>query len=546
MKGDRIEIIEELGYSRLFVDFLNDHRALRPFVAPEPVEAKLLALSKRNIPREKLADLLSNQNKSWQAPAEVFESIAKLKDDRAVTIMTGQQAGLFGGPYLTILKALGAVKRARRLERELSVPVVPIFWIAADDHDFEEISSVDIFNTSGESAQLAIDFDPETSYPPMGRMSYDSSITREIDRFENLLPDNDFKQTVLDLLRQCYRSEKNIVDCFAEYLLSLIGHFGIVPLNPHDRDFKILAAPFMESVIGHHREMKTALAATEKELAGAGYHLQVKKASSATHLFIHRPERKPLHRDESTKEEADYFTDGDSRFSPEELIEQINTEPYDFSPDVISRPLLQSYLFPAVEVIGGPAEVAYFAQIMPLFDLFNLVRPQIMRRPSLTLVESRFEKLWKKHNLSYQQVTIDIERTIKSIVEEGFSVGLEKRLDGFSGAVKGHFKSIREELIAFDPTLNDTATKTGERIDFQIKQLKQKALDTHKKKNKDVRRRLTKLGDHFYPHRAPAERSIAIAYFVSRYGEGILDFIYESMDIDETGHQLLTLSGYHG
>ena len=541
MTEDRIEITEKLGYSSLYVDFLKDHPGLMKFFNPQSASDKLSALSPKKFAREALAEILNRQNKLWDAPAEVFDSIGKLKDDQSVTIMTGQQAGLFGGPYLTILKALGAVTRARRMERAPSVPVVPVFWIAADDHDFEEISAVDIFDQAGELVHLAIDSDRDKSYPPIGRLPYDAAIVRELGKLGKLLPDNDFKQMVLGQLTDSYRSDKNIVDCFAEYMMSIIGRFGIVFLNPHDRDFKSLAAPFMADIIAHHNELKTVLAKTEAELIDAGYHLQVQKKPSAAHLFIHRPERLPIHLDKN-----ETFTDGERQISSPELIGQIKAEPNDFSPDVLSRPLLQSYLFPTIEAIGGPAEVAYFAQIMPLFDQFDLVRPNMVMRPSLTLVESKFEKIWGTHNLSYRQATLDIEQTIKSITEEGFPVELEKRLNGFSSAVKGHYKSIREELTAFDPALKDMAIKTGERIDFQIKQLKDKTLAAHKKKNKDDRRKLEKLGHHFYPHRSPAERSIAIVYFISRYGTGILDYIYENLDIDETGHQLLTLSEYHG
>ncbi|MDD4050663.1 MAG: bacillithiol biosynthesis cysteine-adding enzyme BshC [candidate division Zixibacteria bacterium] len=537
---DIIPFTEELGFSRLFQDYVYHPARLLPFFGSPTDEGVAGASARHPFARPEIVQILTRQNRLWKAPETVHDAIDKLSRPDCLTVFTAHQACLFGGPYMILLKALGAVRWARRLEQKLSVPVVPIFWIAGDDHDFKEVAVVDLFDQLGQPVRLTLDWDDLPIYPPVGRLDYDETILREAHKLRDILPDNDFKKTAWDPIAENYRPGGGIVDCFARYVLALIGRFGIPLFNPHDGQVKRMVVPLMQNIVRRRREMQDVLSSTETALTAAGYHVQVRKKADFGHLFYHAPERQPIHY------QGDEFQIGTETISERELLDRIEAEPYDFSPDVITRPLVQSRLFPTAAVIGGPAEVAYFAQIMPLFDLFDIARPMIVPRPSMTLIESRFEKLMDRSAASFEEITLKTDEVINRLMEKSFPSDLGQKLTGLAAGIRDQMNELGVAAAAFDPQLKDVAGRTGEKMDYLVNELQKKIFAAHKKKNVSVRDRLTQARDHLFPNRGLAERSIAPVYFISRYGESIIDHIHENLPIGETGHRLLMLSEYYG
>lgn len=540
MSKQVITVSDSLGFSRLYRDYIAGEGRARRFFNPTPVESRAAAVASEFASRMPLVDILHRQNRAWRAPQPVFDAISKLADHRAVAVLAGQQACLFGGPYLVLLKALAAVRLAERLERQLSVPVVPIFWIAADDHDIGEVSAVDMFDTAGRLTRLSIDVEREKPSPPVGALKYDDSVRREVERLENILPDNDFKRETVDPIASVYTPGAGIVDSFAAYLHGLTGRFGVVLFNPHDREAKTAAAPVLRRIIERYAPLKAALAETGRALTAAGYHLQVEKAAGAAHLFFHVPERTAIYR------EGESCIAGETVYTADELIAAASDRPFDFSPDVLTRPIVQSSLFPTVAVIGGPAEVAYFAQMMPLFELFDQTPPEVVPRPSLTIVEARFETLLDRYALSFDDVCGDIDGVITRILMASFPDEISKRLDEFSQAVKSRTAAIRGDLAAYDPDLAPIIDRAGGKIDYLVDEVTKKVVSAHKRKHAVERERLYRLRDHLFPNRGLAERSISPVYFLSRYGQKVIDFIFENLSLEETAHSLLMLSEYDG
>ncbi len=529
-----------LGFSLLTRDFMHNPEKTKRFFGEADVAAIAHALDEKPYNRNAAADLLMRQNLAWGASAKSRQNIEKFRQPNAIAVFTGQQACLFGGPYLVLLKALAAVKWAARLDRELSRPVVPIFWIASDDHDVQEIASVDVFDASGKTVKLRIDDRGDAPTPPIGALTYDGSVEREIGKLAGIFPDNDFKDDAYTGLAKLYVSGEQIVDAFARYMLQLTSEFGLLLFNPYDAEFKQATAPFMADIIEKHAAIRGALSATESALTERSYHLQVEKSESAAHLFYHKPGRTAIHRD------GDNFVAGEQSFAKESLRESIMSRPLEFSPDVFTRALVQSYYFPAAAIIGGPAEVAYYAQMMSLFDIFDMVRPRIILRPSATIIEHRDQALLESHELSFQDITGDFEAVINSILSDTFPEELDKSLSLHRESIRIGLEKLREKLVAYDANLAGAAEHTENKIDYLLGELAKKAFAAHKKKSKVERERLYRLRDHLWPNGSAAERSIAPAYFVSRYGPEIIDFLYENVRLDETGHQLVMLSEYHG
>jgi len=536
----RIPFNRHFGVSPFYLDYLDKAPQIDRFFAPIPLAERARAIASRHYPRQEMIDILLRQNTHWGAPQVVLDNINKLTSETCLTVCTGQQACLFGGAYMIILKALGAVKKAHQLEEQLSVPVVPLFWISADDHDFREISFVDLFDAQGQLTRLNIDIPEGDLFPPVGRLTYDLTLDRELAHLRELLPENDFKAAALAPVEHHFCPGASIVDSFAAYLHHLIGRFGIVLFNPHDSQVKQLAAPIMQKIIRQHGEVKSALNSAAELLAGHGYALQVQKSPTAAHLFAHLPERVPVHAD------GERFKAGEMTYSAAELASAIDEHPLDFSPDVLTRPVVQSHLFPTVATIGGPAETAYFAQLMPLFPLFGLTEPMVLSRPSGTLVEKKFEKLMARHDLSFVELLTDIEAVINRLFHDTFPIATDEKFADLALQIQAGIADLQDRLIVLDPNLRDTIRQTGEKMDYQLQELKKKAFAAHKKRSAADREQMYRLYHNLFPNRMPAERSIAPLYFISRYGEGVIDFIFENLQPDETHHQLLLLSGYYG
>ncbi|MEE9441496.1 MAG: bacillithiol biosynthesis cysteine-adding enzyme BshC [candidate division Zixibacteria bacterium] len=540
MKDAIVKYSELSGYSDLFLDFNYNREKLSGIFGASRHNLKIEQISKSSYPKRELANILMRQNKGWNAPERVLENISKLTDEKSVVVTAGQQACLFGGPYLVLLKILTVLKKAKLLEKELEIPVIPLFWIASDDHDFAEISRAHIFDSRGEIVRLAIDYDKERKYPPVGTMSFDDTVTREVNKFMSHFPENDYKEMAVNSIEKYYSSGVSIVDAFARYWLNLLGQYGIVMLNPHDAEFKKLCAPFMTSVVDKHEEMKRVLNESNEWLTSQSYHLQVQKPESSMHLFAHFPERIAIH------QRDDEFFARDKKYSQESLKEDIKANLLNFSPDVFTRSLLQSYLFPVLDIIAGPSEIAYLAQIMPLFDLFELPRPDITARLSATLIENKFEKLMTSLNLQYQDVVLDFEEILRTRQNEDFPDSIKLQINSIRQSNIEKMRELREISNRYDFDSKNIVEKYQRKMDYLTGELEKRLESAYINQSGSVKSKLERMRKALMPVNNPSERSIALVYFISRYGMNVIDFIDENLNLDSAGHQLIYLSEYHG
>ena len=530
----------ELGYTELFSDFMNGSDGAASLFEDNSIPNAINGIEQRAYDRKTLVDILRRQNSGWGAGPETIANIEKLNDDTSVIVATGQQACLFGGPYMVILKALGAILRAREIEEQFNIPAVPLFWIAADDHDFEEISFVHLFDSQRKLARLSIANRADAPAFPVGALEYDDSIETAVQQAIDILPDNDFKNEISDMLRRHNGEGASIIDAFAGLMHDLVGSYGLVLFNPYDEQFKKAAAPIMADIIAQQTEMIDALTAREKLLLESGYHIQAVKADTAAHMFFNNPTRTAIH---AVK---DHFRAGESLFSEEELITAIEKRPLAFSPDVLTRLIIQSSMFPVAAFIGGPAEIAYFAQMRPLFELFDLPAPQLCARPSATIIEATHQKAIEQFDLTYKAYTVGIADTYSALMEESFPKHMGDELAVRREMIQAEYDRMASAVVEFDTTLKDVATKTGEKIDYQIAELGKKVFAAHKKQNKIIKEKLDRLHESVYPDRSPAERVVSIVHFLSRYGQPVIEFLYQHISLEQSGHQLMYLSESDG
>jgi len=376
--------------SKLFLDYVKDPIRLRKFYpssikfhhelplrVPEVLEA-------HQIDRNKVADALAAMNHRWGAPQETFDNIDLLREPDSVAVVSGQQAGLFTGPLFTIYKALSAVKLAGCL-RTRNTKAVPVFWIAAEDHDFVEVAKAEIIGRDCQLKHVDISTDLHREGQPVGRVVLDESINAVVDQLFELLPNSEFAEDIKALVRNAWQPGRGYADSFATMMTSLLGRYGLILLDPLDPEMKRLAAPLYSAAVRQAPEIATAVEQRSRELEAAGYHAQVLASANSFPLFLHDEDgaRRAMVRVENGNYQA---KDSDTQYSIAELAELALSEPQRFSPNVTLRAVVQDYLLPTLAYCAGAAEIAYFAQTAEVYRVLQRPATSILPRSSLTMV----------------------------------------------------------------------------------------------------------------------------------------------------------------
>jgi bacillithiol synthase len=524
-----------LGYPGIFLDFVMGVESARQFyVAHNPGDVAI-KLDSIDYDRAAMTRILHRQNESFGAGAKALDTIDKLADPRTLVVASGQQCVLFGGPLLILLKAVALAKAAEWLERELNRPVVPIFWIAADDHDFAEINHTSLINKSGELITLA--YNAESGGVPASEIYLNDheQLSALHDTLKSALGESEFTPWLYDILRTSYAPGKSLVESFGSYMAAITAALGVPLFSPSDTEVKQLSVAFFEKLLGRQTELHELITATNRDIVQQGYHIQAEKRDDSMHLFMHTPSRNAIHRN------GNGCICGDKKFTLSELSTLVREKSSQFSADVITRPILQSYLFPVVSQIGGPSEIAYLAQINPLFRVFDLATPYYIARPSATLIERRPAKQMHDYGIAFDELPGDVEHVINRIMSQSFPKDVESHMKHMSASVHDAFHADLESITSFDPALADFAKQSYGKIDFTMKSFQEKIFSAHKRKQKETRERIYKLWNVLFPNRSLQERIINSNYFLARYGAGLVKLLYDQLSIHETAHQVIRI-----
>jgi bacillithiol biosynthesis cysteine-adding enzyme BshC len=379
--------------SRLFLDYLRDPVSLRRFY-PEAVRHHYDLPSRRDrvlenyqSDRIKICDTLERMNRSWGASNKTLEYIARLREPDCVAVVSGQQAGLFAGPLYTVYKALSAVKLAECLTQR-GVKAVPVFWVASEDHDFEEVATTEFIDRDCTLKNVSISSKIHADGLPVGRVTLDDSVNQLIDEVLRLLPHTEFSAELQSLLRDTYAPGRTFSNAFAQMITRLTGERGLILLDPLDPYLKQMASPLYAQAAREAQEIAGAIVRRSSELEALGYHAQVTPSENSFPLFLHDENGA---RQALTKNSAGRYQTktgaGSDGCSAVELADMATREPERFSPNVTLRAVVQDYLLPTIAYYGGAAEIAYFAQTAEVYRILDRPATPILARASLTFVE---------------------------------------------------------------------------------------------------------------------------------------------------------------
>jgi bacillithiol biosynthesis cysteine-adding enzyme BshC len=526
--------------TRLFADFLSDHSKVQQFY-PRSAHfnqwfrdeaSRLVAYAPER--RQRVAAVLERQNRSWGASQKVLENIARLRAG-ASALVTGQQVGLLGGPLFSIFKALTAVKLADHATQS-GVDCVPVFWLATEDHDLEEINQISIPGSDA-SLQKLMTSTQGLADAPVGTVRFGSEIQAVVEAAAELLGPSE----ITGFLREAYRPGETFGTAFARLFARLFADLGVILLDATDPEFHQIAEPIYRAAIERSTELDEALLARGKALEAAGYHQQVKVTPSSTLLFtLRNGARVPVHGRANGNGPADFLI-GEERISQVELLGQLASSPQDFSGNALLRPVIQDYLLPTLAYAGGSAEVAYFAQAGVVYDaLAGRVTP-IIPRFSATIVEPKPKAFLERYGLRLVDLFQGPEALRELIASRTLPKELQAAFDQAQASLEKSLATIRDGLARLDSTLIDSAANAESKMLHQIDQLRAKAARAELRQSEVLTRKADLLSNLLYPSKALQEREIAGVYFVARHGAEFLPGVYDAIHPDCLDHQIITM-----
>jgi bacillithiol biosynthesis cysteine-adding enzyme BshC len=518
--------------TRLFLDYLEFTPTVQPFYPRSPrfLEWAEEESSRIVYPvdrRTRIAGVLERQNKAWGASPATLENIARFRAG-ACAVVTGQQVGLFGGPVFSIYKALSAVKLASET-RKLSVDCVPIFWLATEDHDLDEVNQVRIPVPEGPLERLAtlVSAAPDT---PVGNIAFGAEVSDVVTRAAALLGETEAAK----LLSECYRPGETFGTAFAKFFARLFSDFGVILLDGSDPELDEIASPLYRVAIERAPELSESLRSRDAQLHAADYHQQVRVTDSSTLLFVFRDGvRVPVQSAGAGK-----FLIGNEEVRRQELLD---APPHFFSPNVLLRPVVQDYVLPTLAYVGGAAEVAYFAQAAVVYEeLAGRVTP-ILSRFSATLIDQKAQALLEKYRLAVPDVFHGPEALRETIGAHLLPPNLQSSFDQATAAVERSMKAVRESLGQLDKTLVESAEHAESKMIYQITNLRSRASRAELRQSEVVGRHAEALSNALYPDKTLQEREYAGVYFLAKHGKELLHGLLDTIHPDCLDHQLVTL-----
>jgi bacillithiol biosynthesis cysteine-adding enzyme BshC len=486
----------------------------------------------------RLADLLKTQSAEFGAGEKVFENIERLRDG-ARALVTGQQVGLFGGPTLTLLKAATAIARAKQATRATGVEHVPVFWLATEDHDLEEIDQASLLTKDSVEtlrAELKV-----AAAVPVGGIEIGAEIEPVVARAEELLGYG----PVGEWLRECYAPREGykptLGGAFARLIVKIFGGDGLIVMDAAGREFHALGASTLRYAIEHAAELEEGLLARTKELEAAGYHAQVLVSAGQSLLFLvdeETGERTALKR----LPDGAWKANGRS-YSTAELVGILESAPERVSPNALLRPVFQDTILPTAAYVGGPAEIAYFAQSSVAYGaILGRITP-VLPRLSATLIEPAIAAVMEQHEISLGDVLElkTVDEVAQRLGARAMPIPLKRRVAGAGNAMETELAALTEYMAAMDKSLGQAAEVAGSKMLYQMNRLRRMAATHELQKESSLKKHALALALNLFPEGHPQERLLAGVWFLARHGEGLAARLVAEAESLCPGHIVIRL-----
>lgn len=544
------------NFNKLFLDYVSpnpeDAKLIKSFFDADflgtegyqkVIEQKLVNYnSNRYFDKHVLHDILKRQNVTFGASEKTSANIELLGDEKTLAVVTGQQVGLYTGPLYTILKSLTAIKLAKTLKSKFhDYNFIPVFWLEADDHDFDEANHVTIINRENELVRVGYpeqvaeenEEEPKKSLRPVGSLNFDSAINDINAQLRESLMQTDFSEKLFAKISEFYCEGNDFKTAFAQMMNWLLPEYGLIFIDPSDSEIKKLLTPIFEKELATHPRLCESVINTSAELE-KNYDLQVKP--KVINLFFLHNENRLLIEPRDNNRFA--LRNSKKRFEQEELMNVLFESPQLFSPNVVLRPICQDYLLPTVAYVGGPAEISYFAQLKPAYHHYDITMPVIFPRVSASILENKINKFFTNFEVKFEEI-FDENKLIAKIIDKISEIKLEDEFSKAQDEINRIFYELKNTTEAVDKSLVPTLESVKQKANQSIDIFKGKLANAQTKKNESVTSQIDKVTNNLFPNKNLQERVVNITYFLNKYDEHFIRQLSDEIDVNGFVHQVI-------
>lgn len=513
---------DKLPFSKLFKTYVSKFAELDDFYSADPFsDAEITSKANRIEKQEshkKFIEVLNDFHDELEI--EQNKQIQKLAHSDSLAIVTGQQLGVYGGPLFTIYKTISTILLAKEWEKKLSRPVVPVFWLADEDHDFEEIAW---FGIPGNGEFVKLEYKDQTK----GKLVSDIEIKDGIEELKSSIKsemfDTDFSEELWVLFDKCFKSGVTFRKAFALMMDELFGKHGLLIVGSNYEPIKKIVADTFKKSVTHISDINKSLEEQSGKLE-ANFHRQVVLGES--NLFYIDDDDQRLKLDHS---EGKWST-GNNSWSEQELLELIENKPGKFSPNVFLRPVIQDQLLPTLGYVAGPGEVAYYGQMKQLYPHFDLEMPVIFPRFSATLIESGIDRILEKIPFEFHRYGERIEDLEKEYVKISETTDVEALFKNWKDSIQSASTGPKDVIKEIDGSLDGLVGKTVSGFGTELDKLKGRVYRSIKQQEETQLQRIRKIKAQLYPDNGLQERMVSFMYFMNKYGVDVWDNLLADLE----------------
>jgi bacillithiol biosynthesis cysteine-adding enzyme BshC len=508
---------------KLFLRFLNDFSSVSQFYPhPPSLEAIQQASKSLDYPdsrRREVAAVLRETNTSLGSGEATAKNIDRLANG-AVAVLSGQQVGLFGGPAYAFYKALSAIQIAHELTQS-GVDAVPIFWMATEDHDLDEVRHVSWFH-SGKRTRFEL---PAEEKPgrPVGQVKLGPAV-EEIAKTAAELLGGASSPTIAKYLQESYSADETYGSAFGKLFVRVFADYGLILVDPLDGRLHRVAAPVFRKVLADRATLNAKLLQRDKDLEAAGFEPQVKVTPETTLLFqIRDGVRQPITYQGERGGKAAEFKIGDMTLSEAGVLKLADTAPETLSPNALLRPVVQDYLFPTVAFCAGSAEISYLAQSEVLYREILGRMPVLLPRADFTILDAKADKLLQKYRLCIENLWSGPQQLRKQMESVSLPGQLGEDFDKKKALIDSTLTELGAEIQKLDVTLAGAVETTREKMSFQLNKLREKTGRALDERAGLIAEHSDFLENLLYPDRVLQSRDLSFLPFLAQWGPAGLE-----------------------
>lgn len=457
--------------------------------------------------------------------SDASDRLRSFVEQDGLMVTTGQQPGLFGGPLYGLYKGMTAVVLARRLEEALDRPVLPVFWIASEDHDWDEARTSYVLDRENVLQEVSLPARAGSPAPSIYRIALGPEVDEARRRFLDLHPQTEYLRRWREVIESAYFPGANLADAFQSVLDALLGPSGLFLVQAHHGELKARSLPILLRELRETAERVRQLESRSRELTGAGHPVQVPVLEGASNVFLEGPGGRER-----------LIVDGDGfrlrasgvHVTLAEIEARARADPLALSPNVLLRPVIEGALLPTVVYVGGPAEAAYHPQTDPVFGAHGVERPIMHPRASLLLLEGKIEKVLAKIGLAVEDLALPEHEVAQRFLRDGMPPPIQEAIDGLRDAIGTRTLELQDAVQPLDPTLRGPVKSLRNQGMGLVDDLERKVVQCLRRRNEVGLAQIAKARAHLYPMEMPQERVLNPFYYLVRYDGDFLAAVEEA------------------